>query len=87
MYLNYVLREDRNCEERTGGSRQLEQKKDKVSLMEYWDDDKLIVKIDKSEEKRVFSVDDKFDSSLLNLKPVICLRSNISSASGERLYL
>lgn len=62
-------------------------KQTKSSITDDSDDDKPIARIDKSEGKRVFSVEDKFGSSLLNLRLVIVLRSNIQSPSVESLEL
>ena len=80
MYPNYVVRKHSNCEERSGSSWQPEQKKDKASTTDDWDDDKPIVRIGKSEVKVIFSEENKLGSTLLNLR----LRTNILSPSVEQ---
>lgn len=65
MCPNYVVRKHSNCEERSDSSWQPEQKEDKASITDDWDDDKPIVRIGKSEVKAIFSVENKFGSILL----------------------
>lgn len=83
MCPNYFVRKHSNCEERSGSSWQPEQKKDKTSITDDCDDDKPIVGIGKSEVKAIFSIENKFDSTLLNLR----LRTNILSPSVEQSQL
>lgn len=59
----------------------------KFLIIDDWDDDKFIVRIDKLEGKRVFIVEDKFGFSLLNLRLVIVFRSNIQLLLVESLEL
>lgn len=86
MCSNYVVKKVSNCEERSCGSWQPEEKLQSLQLLCWndnkpidWNDNKPIVRIGKSERKEVFSGEDKLCFVLLNLKLVIQLKRSIIS--------